>query len=54
MHRALDTASLAGLAPVVDERLHEWDYGQYEGLTTPQIRATVPGWNGVDPPLSWR
>jgi len=44
MHRALDTASLAGLAPVVDERLHEWDYGQYEGLTTPQIRATVPGW----------
>ena len=44
MHRALDTAALAGLEPAVDERLHEWDYGDYEGLTTPQIRAAVPGW----------
>lgn len=42
--RALDTAALAGLDPTVDERLHEWDYGDYEGLTTPQIRETVPGW----------
>lgn len=42
--RALDTAALAGLRPTVDERLHEWDYGDYEGLTTPQIRETVPEW----------
>jgi broad specificity phosphatase PhoE len=43
--RALDTAKLAGLqVDAVDERLHEWDYGDYEGLTTPQIRETVPGW----------
>jgi probable phosphoglycerate mutase len=44
MRRAKDTAALAGLEPAIDQRLHEWDYGEYEGLTTPQIRATVPGW----------
>jgi broad specificity phosphatase PhoE len=43
--RARDTAELAGL-PVdrVDPRLAEWDYGDYEGLTTPQIREQVPDW----------
>jgi broad specificity phosphatase PhoE len=43
--RALVTAELAGLT--VDEvspTLAEWDYGDYEGLTTPEIRATVPDW----------
>jgi probable phosphoglycerate mutase len=44
MRRALDTAELAGLEPTVDKRLQEWDYGDYEGLTTPQIRTMVPGW----------
>lgn len=43
--RARDTAALAGLhADGVDERLCEWDYGDYEGLTTEEIRRTVPGW----------
>lgn len=45
MRRALHTAELAGLT--VDEvspLLQEWDYGSYEGLTTPQIRETVPDW----------
>ncbi|WP_232665084.1 acid phosphatase [Pseudonocardia sp. TRM90224] len=43
--RARDTAALAGLhADGIDERLSEWDYGEYEGLTTPQIRETVPDW----------
>ncbi|BDT96191.1 MULTISPECIES: acid phosphatase [Nocardia] len=43
--RALRTAELAGLAgAVVDDDLAEWDYGAYEGLTTPQIRESVPGW----------
>lgn len=43
--RALDTAALAGLT--VDEvtpLLSEWDYGDYEGITTHDIRKNVPGW----------
>jgi broad specificity phosphatase PhoE len=43
--RALVTAELAGLT--VDEvspLLAEWDYGDYEGLTTSEIRRTVPDW----------
>jgi broad specificity phosphatase PhoE len=43
--RALRTTELAGLtADLVTEELAEWDYGEYEGLSTPQIRETVPGW----------
>jgi len=48
--RARDTCALAGCAdrdvrPVVDEDLAEWDYGEYEGITTPQIRARDPEWS---------
>ncbi|MHA6785081.1 acid phosphatase [Pseudonocardia saturnea] len=43
--RAVVTAELAGLTvDRVDERLSEWDYGDCEGRTTPEIRETVPGW----------
>ncbi len=43
--RARRTAELAGFAGAeVDEDLVEWDYGDYEGLTTPQIRERAPGW----------
>jgi probable phosphoglycerate mutase len=43
--RAVATAALAGLAHAeLDPHLWEWDYGGYEGLTTPQIRETRPGW----------
>jgi broad specificity phosphatase PhoE len=46
--RAVRTAELAGLdkvAPVeVDADLAEWDYGDYEGVTTPEIRRTDPDW----------
>jgi len=44
-HRALDTAKLAGLqVDEVTEELTEWDYREYEGLTTEQIRQDVPNW----------
>lgn len=43
--RARRTAELAGFAHAeVDEDLVEWAYGDYEGITTPQIRESVPGW----------
>ncbi|MEU4223881.1 histidine phosphatase family protein [Nonomuraea sp. NPDC026600] len=43
--RARRTAELAGLeAYEVDADLWEWDYGGYEGITTPEIRKTHPGW----------
>jgi broad specificity phosphatase PhoE len=43
--RARRTAELAGLRITdVDEDLAEWNYGQYEGLTTVEIRDTRPGW----------
>ena len=44
--RALETCRIAAPAgPVqIDEDLMEWDYGQYEGLTTAEIRLVAPGW----------
>jgi len=43
--RAIRTAALAGLTDVKqDPDLWEWDYGGYEGLTTPQIQEEDPGW----------
>lgn len=43
--RAVETAELAGLVPDrLDPDLAEWDYGEYEGRTTVEIRETVPGW----------
>ena len=44
--RARDTAELAGL-PVdrIDERLVEWDYGDYEGITTAEIQRDRPDWS---------
>jgi broad specificity phosphatase PhoE len=43
--RAIRTAELAGLTDVKqDPDLWEWDYGGYEGLTTPQIQEQRPGW----------
>lgn len=48
--RARQTCELAGFGgqAAVDEDLAEWDYGDYEGLTTPAIRQRHPGW------LLWR
>jgi len=48
--RARETCELCGLGAEaqVREDLLEWDYGDYEGLTTPEIREQRPGW------LLWR
>jgi broad specificity phosphatase PhoE len=50
MSRARDTCRLAGLGDAAQQRdeLLEWDYGEYEGVTTPEIREGRPGW------LLWR
>jgi probable phosphoglycerate mutase len=47
LRRARETCELAGFGEVAElvPDLHEWDYGEYEGLTTPQIRETNPEWN---------
>jgi len=45
LSRARETAQLAGLTSAqLRDDLMEWDYGEYEGLTTPQIRAERPSW----------
>ena len=43
--RARRTAELAGFAEAeVDDDLAEWAYGDYEGISTEEIRRSVPGW----------
>ncbi|UPM50997.1 histidine phosphatase family protein [Synechococcus sp. A10-1-5-1] len=46
LQRARRTCELAGLShqAQIEPDLKEWDYGDYEGLTTPEIRVHVPGW----------
>jgi len=41
--RARETARIIGVDPEIDEDLMEWDYGAYEGLTTPQIKVRRHG-----------
>lgn len=45
LSRALETARLAGLDPIIDDNLVEWDYGRFEGITTAEIRTSVPNWS---------
>lgn len=47
LRRARETCVLAGYgdAAQVEPNLREWDYGDYEGLTSAQIRAQVPDWS---------
>jgi probable phosphoglycerate mutase len=46
LSRAADTARLAGFGDVmvVDEDLREWDYGDFEGRKTDEIREQFPDW----------
>lgn len=45
--RAIDTWKLSGLSPAaeINADLAEWNYGDYEGLTSAEIRDRRPGWN---------
>ena len=46
LSRAAETCRLAGLGEAAEKRdeLLEWDYGDYDGLTTPEIREQRPDW----------
>jgi broad specificity phosphatase PhoE len=46
LQRAARTCELAGFGGIaqIDADLVEWDYGDYEGRTSAQIRADNPGW----------
>ena len=46
LQRAAETCRLAGLGDRAEttDALLEWDYGDYEGITTKEIRAARPGW----------
>ena len=45
--RAKETCEIAGFGSVAvaDEGLREWDYGVYEGRTSQDIQAEIPGWS---------
>lgn len=47
LRRAQETCELAGLGARgrVEPDLAEWDYGEYEGLTTKEIRERHPNWS---------
>lgn len=47
LQRARRTAELAGLGDRVeiDEDFREYDYGEYNGITTAQIKETRPDWD---------
>jgi broad specificity phosphatase PhoE len=47
LRRARDTCEIAGFGEraEIDDDLREWNYGEYEGLTTPEIRAQNPDWS---------
>ena len=49
--RARHTAELAGLTPQLEPLAMEWDYGEYEGITTAQIQEKNPGWSVWSDPI---
>jgi probable phosphoglycerate mutase len=52
LSRARRTAELAGLSRFEpDADLMEWDYGEFEGRTTDEIRLRYPGWTVWDGPV---
>ena len=53
LQRARETCRVAGYGDVaqIDENLREWNYGIYEGRTTPEIRKDQPDWSIWDSPV---
>ena len=53
LRRARETCEIAGFGAqaVVDDNLCEWDYGVYEGRTTQEIQAEIPGWSVWKDPI---
>jgi len=47
MRRARETAALAGVQPTpeITSLLREFDYGEYEGVTSEEIERCRPGWD---------
>ncbi len=53
MLRAKETCEIAGFGAqaVIDDDLCEWDYGVYEGRTSAEIQAEIPGWSVWTSPI---
>jgi broad specificity phosphatase PhoE len=51
LQRAWRTAELAGLSPSPEPLALEWDYGDYEGITTAEVQERIPGWRIWDGPV---
>jgi probable phosphoglycerate mutase len=51
--RARETCAIAGYGDqaIVDPNLSEWNYGEFEGKTTPEIREQYPNWLIWDGPV---
>lgn len=45
--RARETAEIVSpdCGITIEDTLVEWDYGDYEGITTPDVREEIPGWS---------
>jgi len=53
LRRARETCEIAGYGgvAVLDDGLMEWDYGIYEGRTSQEIQAEIPGWSVWKDPI---
>ncbi len=54
LQRALETCrrALPGREPTVNDDLVEWDYGDYEGITTAEVRRNIVGWTVWTHPIT--
>ena len=52
--RARETYGLSGIGRAAEssDDLMEWDYGVYEGVSTAEVRRTIPGWTVWTHPIT--